>query len=375
MGYSQININFIEDYSRKVATQLADEFFIAKPHASGTDLITFCKIDQINLFVLLALFEEWKKEFEKIESPYFNYKAYDVKEATEAFMNVLSRNIQVSKTAILPLLEKAITNTILIGASPAVYFKKNFSDNTSETFKTDAIKQTEKYYRVNRFIITELIKRFDERYLTELNKIELKSHWDTVLQETAVQVNYDILNYLTFISPISESDILVKEEVKGAPFKAGRDESSPLSADLEPTLKQAAQTAVKENENSDEPVLLNKSGVNAFGVPLHEVFASQEHTTLNDTLKHGGTTVADSVTDKVVDIRSVLTINQKYMFINELFKGESWEFDRAMNRIGTCNDYDAAINMLLEDFADKYHWDTDNEQVAELFDLVSKKYN
>ena len=97
MGYSQININFIEDYSRKVAIQLADEFFIAKPHASGTDLITLCKIDQINLFVLLALFEEWKKEFEKVESQYFNFKAHDVKEATEAFMNVLSRNIQVSK--------------------------------------------------------------------------------------------------------------------------------------------------------------------------------------------------------------------------------------------------------------------------------------
>lgn len=373
MGYSQININFIEDYSRKVATQLADEFFIAKPHASGTDLITFCKIDQINLFVLLALFEEWKKEFEKIESPYFNYKAHDVKEATEAFMNVLSRNIQVSKTAILPLLERAITNTILIGASPELYFKKNFLENTSETFKADSIKQTEKYFRINRFIISELIKRFDERYLTELNKIELKSHWDAVLHETDVEANYDILNYLTFVSPISESDILVPEK-QTVPFKAGKEESHTLSADLEPTLKQAS-LSIEEKENNNEPVLLNKSGVNAFGVPLHEVFASHEKTTLNDSLKHAGTTVADSVTDKVVDIRAVLTINQKYMFINELFKGESWEFDRALNRIGTCNDYDTAINMLLEDFADKYHWDTDNEQVAELFDLVSKKYN
>lgn len=373
MGYSKININFIDDYSRKVAIQLADEFFIAKPHASGTDLITFCKIDQINLFVLLALFEEWKKEFEKIESPYFNYKAHDVKDATEAFMNVLSRNIQVSKTAILPLLEKAITNTILIGASPTLYFKKNFLDHTAETFKTDSIKQTEKYFRINRFIVSELIKRLDERYLSETNKIELKNHWDAVLQETSVEANYDILNYLTFVSPITENDILVKAE-ESAPFKPGKDESGTLSAELEPKLKtQSAKNP--EKEDSNEPVLLNKSGVNAFGVPLHEVFASQEKTTLNDTLKQESHTVADSVTDKVVDIRAVLTINQKYMFINELFKGESWEFDRAMNRLGTCNDYDTAINMLLDDFADKYHWDTDNEQVAELFDLVSKKYN
>jgi len=38
------------------------------------------------------------------------------------------------------------------------------------------------------------------------------------------------------------------------------------------------------------------------------------------------------------------------------------------------DNYDDAITFLLENYAVKYGWDTDNEQVEELFELIGRRF-
>ena len=78
--------------------------------------------------------------------------------------------------------------------------------------------------------------------------------------------------------------------------------------------------------------------------------------------------------NKAVDIKSLITINQRFMFVNELFKGESKVFQETLEKVQVCGSYNEAINMLLDNYANRYDWDTDKEEVAEFFDLISRTF-
>ena len=62
------------------------------------------------------------------------------------------------------------------------------------------------------------------------------------------------------------------------------------------------------------------------------------------------------------------------MFKKELFKQNEDDFSNAMEIINNSSSYDHAIDQILSLYAEKYNWDTDKEEVAELFELISRKY-
>ena len=108
-----------------------------------------------------------------------------------------------------------------------------------------------------------------------------------------------------------------------------------------------------------------------------ESAADQINATLNDLLKpqNKKLTVLDKANqNKLTDLKSAITINQKFMFVNELFKGESKVFQEALEKVDSCITYNEAINLLLESYANRYDWDTDKEEVAEFFELISRKF-
>ncbi len=361
MDSNQVNTSFVENYSKKLAKQLADEYFVGKLFATGTDLITFSKFDQINLFTIQSIFEEWKKEITKIESPFFNYQAHEVKEALEVFMNILSRNIYVKKDVLLPILEKAIKNSILVGANIKFYFELNFSD--SDIITIESLKQSEKYYRINRPVISTLIAHLEEENIKELTYGQFVKQIDLLLStfEKEEIENNDLLQHLTFVLPISAEQIYYN--------------ITPAAPVVQAVTPEAINPEPAE-DISEMKLIIKETAEADTDKALHEKYALKEQLTLNDMLRNTNATVAESVAkNKLLDIKAALTVNQKFMFINELFKGESWEFDNALSNIGNCPNYDTAINMLLTTYADKYHWDTDNEQVAELFELVSRKFH
>ncbi len=62
------------------------------------------------------------------------------------------------------------------------------------------------------------------------------------------------------------------------------------------------------------------------------------------------------------------------MFVNGLFKGENQVFFEALTQLNTFNKYDEAIDYLINTYANKYEWDVDQEEVAELFEFVGRKF-
>lgn len=344
----KINPVAIEEYALKFTTKVCDGFFtMFKNNATGSEILKITPIDQVNYFTIYNLYEAWKNEVSNLQSPYFDYHKPEVSEALQLFMNTLSMHINVERANLEPIINKSVLGALYLALVPANFYK-TFINLYPEKFDINRLKETEKYIKFNKSIFSELIKRLDSIHPRELTKSDLLKLLPSIVEETKNQMvsPEEILKNFTRVISFDIEDFVLTE-VKEKPVQAQPEEKAP--------------------EDKKQKMVIEDKTIN-------ERF-SKEQLTLNDMLKtQAANTVHDGIKNKIVDIKSALTVNQRFMFINELFKGESWEFDQAMSQLNAFTNYDAAINMLLETYAIKYNWDTENEQVGELFELVGRKF-
>jgi hypothetical protein len=78
---------------------------------------------------------------------------------------------------------------------------------------------------------------------------------------------------------------------------------------------------------------------------------------------------------KIDNISRNITINQRFMFIKELFKGNPEEFNEAVERLENCRSYDEAYDLLSQSYIQKNQWNMETEEVSEFLSLVSKRFN
>ncbi|MCC3157907.1 hypothetical protein LJ737_11710 [Hymenobacter sp. 15J16-1T3B] len=77
---------------------------------------------------------------------------------------------------------------------------------------------------------------------------------------------------------------------------------------------------------------------------------------------------------KVESLRSAISINQRFSFINELFNGENMEYHAAIEHLDALPTADAARRYISEDLAQRYQWVRKEEHVNKLLRLVERKF-
>jgi hypothetical protein len=97
--------------------------------------------------------------------------------------------------------------------------------------------------------------------------------------------------------------------------------------------------------------------------------------TLADRLKDNAEKrIADKLqANKIGDLRNAIGINEKFLYINELFDGSLRDYEEAVNKLNTCPDPDEA-GMIIFELRERYHWDLDNPAVRSFIELVNRKF-
>ncbi len=111
-----------------------------------------------------------------------------------------------------------------------------------------------------------------------------------------------------------------------------------------------------------------------------------EHKTTAD-LFSGPTTIADSFQAKgdntiaatvhphaVEDLKMAIGINDKFLFINELFKGDPSVYNDAIDKLNTVGEIQAADH-AIEGYRNEYGWADNSEAYHRLKKIVKSKYN
>lgn len=321
---SKLNYSFIQDYSNEYVQPITDDFFEKNEVISGQQLLNLCPVKQINLFVIKKLFDAWQQETQKLKSPYFDYDATEVKEALEAFMNTLSQHIAIPREHFKPLLEQAVSDTILLIFSPYDYYVRAYNASEKDTLMLDALKKDLRYIKINRPLLDALIRRFEDEQLTEVQGEE-KTH---LFNEVFENLEDDPEDFDEYVQLFSETRPLYIEKLY-------------------------SQTHHTQNGQHEET-----------------------RPTLNDQFSESnGDTLADLHQKKKIDsIRKHINVNQRYMFTKTLFGDNKEEFEKAVEDLDSYTSYVEAFNYLRKDFAGKYHWKMDSEEVIEFLEIVAKKY-
>jgi len=75
----------------------------------------------------------------------------------------------------------------------------------------------------------------------------------------------------------------------------------------------------------------------------------------------------------LADIRAAIGINEKFLFINELFSGSLQEYNQAIQSLNQARDEEDAMT-AFEDYAGRYKWNPRLPAVSKLKELVKRRF-
>ena len=115
----------------------------------------------------------------------------------------------------------------------------------------------------------------------------------------------------------------------------------------------------------------------SLGEDLGGAETKQEEQTINEqvALQEDVQSVASKLErEPVADLKVAIGINEKFMFINELFGGSTEDYNDSLNHLNECKDRAEADTYINDNLKEKYHWDEENNAVSVFLDLVGRRY-
>ncbi|MBC6697502.1 hypothetical protein [Hymenobacter sp. BT190] len=383
---------FREQYGRRLAAQLCDQHFGARPTATldGPAVLRFTPIRQVNLFVVQQLLAQWTQEMARLRSPYFDFEADDVRQALTQFMNTLSRRIKLARPVFEPLLARAITDTLAILLDPAGTFEDKLL-GAQPAATAAQLKEPLRYLDLDKVFYQDFLDSLPAD--TSQDRAALLTRF--ALYQEANYKHHQPLEKL--VAEFNELLPLTEDELRGvaASTPPPVPEAVPVAAaapvvpaPAAPTMAVAAAAPVATPEPAVARIVAPVEAAQAFinaapasaeptAVPLYEKLKAGQPaaTSLSETLRpeRPASTLADQA-PKVETLREAISINQRFSFINELFSGENMEYHAAIQHLDTLPDADSAKRYVTQDLANTHDWTRKDEHVSKLLKLIDRKF-
>lgn len=97
---------------------------------------------------------------------------------------------------------------------------------------------------------------------------------------------------------------------------------------------------------------------------------------LNDKLKQGKTELVEILKETPVkDLRKAVGINDRFLFINELFRGDESVYERSIKTINSFNIYAEAEYWINRELKVKLGWPNENLTVDHFYQLVKRRFS
>ena len=321
---SKLNKSVIEKRADDFSGKICADFFLKKEIIKGEEIGGLTSIPQINGFVFKALLQKWRKEVDNLKSPYFDYSNKSVDNALNSFMNVLSHNISVRADDFKPILKQATLESLLIYLSPLDFFLDEIGD--LKNLKLNELKYQEKFYKVNNHLYAAIVSEFELlNSKDELNKISVQAILNKVFEE--------------FSGTPDDFDWFLKEFNKTTEFN------------IDDVYSEEGFTKDVNSDFTENTVSIN------------DYHTDTSKSKLVDTLhNYSGKKLGE-----------LLSVNQRFMFTIELFKGDKESFEKAVKFLDeSLNEKSATEYLETEGIARK--WDKETSEVVEFYQLVSKKF-
>ncbi len=208
---------------------------------------------------------------------------------------------------------------------------------------------------------------------TDLNKDEMLFDFE---QGVKIEEIYD--------RTLSEEENRILQEKKNLTFA-----EEPIN-DIIPIKTEEILPEIKQ-EQSDSIVIINDDGYELDKKPNSPILSSESFNdetlkpvvndvkkqTLNEMLSSNQSN--NNLSTRFVnlpssDLKSVISLNDKLLFIKELFNGYNLAYSEAIEILNRFDSFESADNFLQKNYAEKNKWKEKQSTVDRLYEILNRKY-
>ena len=108
---------------------------------------------------------------------------------------------------------------------------------------------------------------------------------------------------------------------------------------------------------------------------IHEILPVNNAPSINETIKKPQSEIADTLQDAPVkDLKKAIGINDRYRYINELFRGDEAMYERSIKTINGFAIFPEAEYWIRRELKLKLGWNDKNETVMQFDQLVKRRF-
>ncbi len=173
-----------------------------------------------------------------------------------------------------------------------------------------------------------------------------------------------ILKFKAFESDVAKEEPKAKE-VKRTKVKQGVPTTGEIQFDFS-GVSNDPEDKTCEKEPYDDPKQRNLLDEieERSDETLNERFATEETATVADKLRKV----------PIRNLKDAIGLNEKFLFINDLFAGEKENYDGALEKLNGFDNYIEADDYMRNQLISKYEWDQDQKSVRTFMELVERRY-
>ncbi|MFC5412709.1 hypothetical protein ACFPMF_25520 [Larkinella bovis] len=388
---NKFNSSSLTEYCKSYARKVAGDFFAHHTVISGQELLKLSPVSQVNLFVISTLSEKWRSDAERFRSPYFDFEHPDVRQAMQVFMNTISQHISVRREHLEPLLADATRRTLILIFDPRHYFDEALRNQPDFSLSADAAHQLTRYTQINKFVPAALEERMKGKSVVYVNQA---LNW---LDEILMQRGRELEKPEKYIPLFSEKvlldpGVLLRKSsydfAPPQPVSTANKSFFDTEVDdpaVPPTngLEVVVNGSGADSETTIKPHFLDNSGPSAEPQapsmqPSQATTHLSEVSTVSpkgDEESSGPVTIGETFYRAPIEsISKSISLNQKFMFINQLFNGNAASYNEAIEELNRATSYDQARDLVSYRYAAQYLWDMSSDEVAMLIDILKRRF-
>lgn len=368
-----------ENYAEKLAEKICAENYIDTDVLDGPQLLELTPVRQVNLFILKELYTNWQAEMAKLESVYFDFKHPEVQSALSDFMNFVSEFIAVRQKELSPLLQKSIFKTIQLGLLPKEFFRDEANYQLQSKLSKQWIEKNKRYFTLNKWVINGLSAASESKQ--SISAFELDELLDKLSNANKLDEINEILSVLALIVP-TPSELIYNEPqpVVAVPKTTKSFFDSLIEEKIVEKIRPAVASPIPEIPQAN-PVTKAVEEI----ISTQKVTEKSENKRVNERFENGLQSLNDKannagvVTDyhrlsKIESIRKTISINQKFLFINNLFNGNIEAFNDALSEFDALTTFDEALTLVEKRYANQLLWDLQSAEVEEFLDILKRRF-
>ncbi|MFW0716966.1 hypothetical protein [Pedobacter sp. N23S346] len=231
------------------------------------------------------------------------------------------------------------------------------------------------------------LSKVEEEILAQKKKIHEKEEVLLTIQEERALKEEDEIGPEPFlIAHEEEEEVNEPESIAQQPIVEETKTAEPVfeePVNEEPIVAKSEPIPALKDVEMDEPVIsppvADKPIFTPEAVPVRPVeqpiAAAKPAQSLNDLLAQTNAQGDEPVKAPIADLKQAINLNEKLLFIKDLFKGYNLAYSEAIDIVNKMNSFEAANNFLQSNYAMKYDWTNKQATVDQFYELLNRRFS